>query len=143
MYWIDYAFSFHLESYAWRVPVILQCVCILPMMGLLLLIPETPRWLASHDKPDECLQVLARMRSTSTDDEEVLRLHDSILQAVALESSIGTGRWKDLLVNDGVKSRTRLLLACAIQAFQQLGGINAVICTSPRPKIFEGKHLLT
>ncbi|EFZ00038.1 hypothetical protein MHUMG1_02912 [Metarhizium humberi] len=127
VYWIDYAFSSHTSSYAWRVPVILQCVCILPMMGILMLIPETPRWLASHDRPDDCLRVLARMKSSSINDPEVQRQHHNILQVVAFEASIGTGSWKDLLSNDRVKSQTRLLIACSIQAFQQLGGINAVI----------------
>ncbi|KAG8418779.1 hypothetical protein J3459_012048 [Metarhizium acridum] len=96
-------------------------------MGILMLFPETPRWLASHDRPDDRLRVLARMKSASINDVEVQRLHDNILQVVAFEASIGTGSWKDLLSNDRVKSQTRLLIACAIQAFEQLGGINAVI----------------
>lgn len=54
VYWINYGFSTHLGSYAWRVPVILQCVVILPMFFILWIIPETPRWLAAHDRPDEC-----------------------------------------------------------------------------------------
>lgn len=95
-----------------------------------MLIPETPRWLASHDRPDDCLRVLARMKSSSINDPEVQRQHHNILQVVAFEASIGTGSWKDLLSNDRVKSQTRLLIACSIQAFQQLGGINAVICKS-------------
>lgn len=99
-----------------------------------MLIPETPRWLASHDRPDECLKVLARMKATSITDTEVQRLHHNILQVVAFEASIGTGSWRDLLSNDRVKSQTRLLIACAIQAFQQLGGINAVICKFCRNK---------
>lgn len=128
VYWIDYAFSSHTGSYAWRVPVILQCFCILPIMAILLVIPETPRWLAAHDQPDDCLRVLARMKSAPVDDADVRQLHSNILNVVAFESSIGSGSWKDLLKNDRVQSQKRLLIACAIQSFQQLGGINAVIC---------------
>ncbi|KHN97316.1 sugar transporter STL1 [Metarhizium album ARSEF 1941] len=127
VYWIDYAFSSRMGSYAWRVPVILQCLCILPMMGILMVIPETPRWLASHDRPDDCVRVIARMKSASIHDAEVQRLYRTILQVVAFEASAGAGSWRDLLSDDRVKSQTRLLIACAIQAFQQLGGINAVI----------------
>ncbi|UPL04283.1 hypothetical protein LCI18_015217 [Fusarium solani-melongenae] len=127
VYWIDYAFSSHYGSYAWRVPVILQCVPILIIMGLLTVIPETPRWLAAHDRPEECLKVLARIQGTSVDDPEVQRLHSVITHTVAYETSIGSGSWKDLLKEDSIQSRRRLLLACAIQSFQQLGGINAVI----------------
>lgn len=128
VYWIDYAFSSHTGSYAWRVPVILQCICIIPILVILTLIPETPRWLASHDRPDECLEILARIHSAPTDNIEVQRLHNTIIQTVAYEASIGAGSWKDLLKNDRIKSQKRLLIACAIQSFQQLGGINAIIC---------------
>ncbi|KXJ87940.1 sugar transporter STL1 [Microdochium bolleyi] len=127
VYWIDYAFSTHTASYAWRVPVILQCFCIIPMLIIVMFIPETPRWLASHDRPDESLQVLARIHATSTDDIEVRRMHSAIVQTVAIEASVGAGSWKDLFKNDSIKSQRRLLIACAIQSFQQLGGINAII----------------
>ncbi|KAF4334422.1 sugar transporter STL1 [Fusarium beomiforme] len=127
VYWIDYALSSHTGSYAWRVPVILQCVPILVIMCLLFVIPETPRWLAAHDRPEECLKVLAQIQGTSTDDPDVQVLHSVITQTVAYETSIGSGSWKDLLKEDSIKSRRRLLLACGIQGFQQLGGINAII----------------
>ncbi|KAF5971859.1 sugar transporter STL1 [Fusarium coicis] len=127
VYWIDYALSSHTGSYAWRVPVILQCVPILAIMGLLFVIPETPRWLAAHDRPEDCLKVLARIQGTSTDDPQVQVLHSVITQTVAYETSVGAGSWKDLLKEDSIKSRKRLLLACFLQAAQQLGGINAII----------------
>ncbi|KAF5609557.1 sugar transporter STL1 [Fusarium pseudoanthophilum] len=127
VYWIDYALSSHTGSYAWRVPVILQCVPILAIVGLLFVIPETPRWLAAHDRPEECLKVLAQIQGTSTDDPQVQVLHSVITQTVAYETSVGAGSWKDLLKEDSIKSRKRLLLACFLQAAQQLGGINSII----------------
>ena len=126
VYWIDYAFSMHISSYAWRIPVVLQCMFIIPMMFILWIIPESPRWLAAHDRPIECFAVLQRLRCNE-DQVIVQRLHGEILQTVEYETSIGAGSWKDLLRNDRIKSQRRLLIACAIQSFQQLGGINAVI----------------
>lgn len=100
------------------------------MLLLLPLIPETPRWLASHGRADECARVLAAMQDATPDDTEVQRQHASIMQAIALEASQKhrSTSWRHLLADDGVHSRSRLLMACAIQAFQQLGGINAVTC---------------
>jgi MFS family permease len=48
VYWIDYAFGKVSggPSYAWRVPVILQCVFLIPMLFILWIIPETPRYVA-------------------------------------------------------------------------------------------------
>ena len=126
-YWIDYAFSSHLSSYAWRIPVILQCIFLLPMLPILLVVPETPRWLASHDRGDESLRVLQRLHRTKMSDEAIRLLHADIMNTVALEKSIGAGQWKDLIRNDSIQSQRRFFIACAIQAFQQLGGINAII----------------
>ncbi|OLN89767.1 Sugar transporter STL1-like protein 13 [Colletotrichum chlorophyti] len=126
VYWIDYAFSTHTGSYAWRIPVALQCFCLLPMFILLRIIPETPRWLAAHDRSDDCLAVLRRLKCDE-DDESVRALHQSIMQTVSYEASVSAGSWRDLFVQDRIKSQRRFLIACAIQGFQQLGGINAII----------------
>jgi sugar porter (SP) family MFS transporter len=126
VYWIDYAFVKHTSSYAWRVPAVLQCVILIGILILLTLIPETPRWLAAHDHPEECLSVLARIADTSEADPEVQRLHSIITQTVAYENSRQAG-WKDIVKSDPIKSRRRFLIACGIQMFQQLGGINAII----------------
>lgn len=97
------------------------------MFAILRIIPETPRWLASHDCPDECLAVLRRLK-WDEDEESIRVLHNSIMQTVAYEQSVSAGSWRDLFVNDRIKSQRRFLIACAIQGFQQLGGINAIIC---------------
>ena len=43
-----------------------------------------------------------------------------------LQKAVGAGTWSDLLREDEVRSRRRLLIACSIQFFQQIGGINAL-----------------
>ena len=128
VYWIDYAFSSYSDSFAWRVPVILQCCFLIPMLLLIAIVPESPRWLAAHGRPEESLSVLRRSRGHALDDETILRLHGDIVQAVEDETAMGSGSWSTLLKADAIHSRRRLLIACGIQAFQQLGGINAIIC---------------
>jgi hypothetical protein len=97
------------------------------MLLLLLIVPETPRWLASHAPPSQSLSVLTRLHEYHRTSEEISALHASILQTFEYEKSLGAGSWKDLLRNDDIQSQRRFLIACAIQAFQQLGGINALI----------------
>jgi hypothetical protein len=151
VYWIDYAFSTISKgpetSYVWRVPTIMQCIFLFPMVILVLIIPETPRWLASHDRNEECFEVLRRMHKGKMTDAEIKAEYDTIIGTVALETSAGASSWKDLLRLDGglmkatsyhlhradyfctvVHTRRRFLIACGIQIFQQLGGINALIC---------------
>jgi hypothetical protein len=131
VYWIEFALSPIIRSLAWRIPMILQCVFLIPMIMLLFVIPETPRWLASHDMPEESLAVLKRLKHNTMEEVEIELLHQEILRTVAIEVSIGAGSWKDLLRNDAIQSRRRLFISCAIQIFQQLGGNNAIICKYP------------
>lgn len=150
VYWIDYAFSTISKgpetSFVWRVPTILQCIFLIPMLFIIAVTPETPRWLAGHDRNDECLQVLRRMHQSKMTDEDIKAEYDLIVHTVALETCAGAASWKDLFRSDGkscsceevgivltspatvVHTRRRFLIACGIQIFQQLGGINALIC---------------
>lgn len=97
------------------------------MLLILPLVPETPRWLAVHAPPNESLAVLTRLHRETHTEEAISQLHTSILESAALEANIGAGSWRDLLRNDEISSQRRFLLACGIQSFQQLGGINALI----------------
>lgn len=128
VYWIDYAFGTlrSTASFTWRIPVILQCIFLIPMIGIIIIIPETPRWLVSHDRSQEALDVLTRLHKGKPQ-ETIKRVHAEIVEAVAIESSVGAGKWSDLLKNDDIQSQRRFLIACSIQIFQQLGGINALI----------------
>lgn len=129
VYWIDYGFSKISSgpSYAWRVPVILQCIFLIPMLFIIMLIPDTPRWLIAHHRGEEGLDVLRRVNKGKMSEAAVLRMHSDITNTVAYEASIGAGTWSDLLKDDDIQSRRRFLIACGIQIFQQLGGINALI----------------
>ncbi|TGO90107.1 hypothetical protein BPOR_0079g00200 [Botrytis porri] len=100
---------------------------LVPMLGLLAIVPESPRWLAAHEKTDESLIVLARLHSYHMTEEQIESLHLDIVRTCEFEKSLGTGSWSDLFKNDAIQSQRRFLIACAIQSFQQLGGINALI----------------
>lgn len=127
-YWIDYAFTqSYTASFAWRLPAILQCLFLIPMLVLLFLIPESPRWLISHGRVDESLSVLKRLHNHEMSDSAIRELHADIKQTAEMEAALGAGNWGDIFKSDAIHSRRRFLIACAIQSFQQLGGINALI----------------
>ncbi len=128
VYWIDFAMSNVNSSAAWRVPTILQCVFLIVQLCLLPLVPDTPRWYASHDRSEDSLKVLQRLFEHSQSEEFINNLHADILQTVIVEKTLGSGTWNDLLKNDSIQSRRRLFLACGIQIMQQLGGNTAVLC---------------
>jgi MFS family permease len=127
-YWIDYGFTqSYTSSFAWRVPCILQCIFLVPMLLILFIVPESPRWLAAHSRPDDSLHVLQRLHKHHMSSQHIENLHADILRTCEFEASLGAGKWSDLLHNDSIQSQRRFLIACAIQSFQQLGGINALI----------------
>ncbi|WWC64932.1 uncharacterized protein I303_107546 [Kwoniella dejecticola CBS 10117] len=126
-YWTGYGFAFVDGSKAWRIPVAMQAIFIVPILVLVLIVPESPRWLASHGRAQESLEVLSRLQGKPIDHSDVVAQHQEIQRAVEIEESLGSGKWSDLLHEDDLKSRRRLIIACAIQFFQQIGGINGLI----------------
>lgn len=127
-YWIDYGFTqSYTASFSWRTPTILQCIFLIPMLVLLAIVPESPRWLAAHSRPAESLEVLTRLHSYHMSEDHIVSLHADIIRTCEYEASLGAGSWGDLFKNDAIQSQRRFLIACGIQSFQQLGGINALI----------------
>jgi hypothetical protein len=124
VYWIDYAFSTISKgpetSYVWRVPTIMQCIFLLPMIILVLIIPETPRWLAGHDRNEECFEVLRRMHCKKMTDAEIRAEYEMIVGAVALEASAGASTWKDLFRSDGESRKYRRSILTRLTDLVQL-----------------------
>lgn len=67
---------------AWLVPI---CIQLLPStilaVGMVAFMPQSPRHLMNRDREEECLQTLARLRSTSVDD---IRVRIEFLEIKAL-----------------------------------------------------------
>lgn len=59
--WTTYGSNLHLDdSWAWRVPTLVQAGLPAVVMCIILFFPETPRWLIAHDRPEEALAILAK-----------------------------------------------------------------------------------
>lgn len=91
------------------------------------LVKESPRWLENHGRHEEALASVAAYRGVDVNDTEARQAYQEIADAVAYEKSVMVKGFKALFANDELQSRRRLLIACSVQFFQQLGGINAII----------------
>jgi len=131
-YWVDYAASKGIPETSptqWQVPVGLQLV---PggLLGLgMLLIKESPRWLAKKGRNEEAWQSLLWIRG-SVETPEVQQEFQEILAGVEAEIQASEGfTWKELLLPS---NRLRMLLAITIQLAAQLSGNTSLAYFSPQ-----------
>ncbi|KAK9321377.1 general substrate transporter [Lipomyces orientalis] len=125
-YFIQYGCSFLDSQAAFRLPWAIQSIpAILLFIGLFWF-PFSPRWLASQNRWDETLQVLAFLRTPSCDinDPLVIAEYREIEDQIRTERQDGLHSFHELF---GKKMIKRLYIAMAIQAWSQLGGINFLL----------------
>ena len=83
-YWVDYGFGFVQSSAQWRCPIALQVVFAVSTIIIISFLPDTPRWLLSHDHIEEALQVLHRLHPQEGI-EEIEKRRLEIVAAIAQE----------------------------------------------------------
>lgn len=120
-YLVGYAFS---DS--WRSMFALGMVPGLALAVGILLMPDTPRWLAARGRLAEARAAIARVRGAAPAAAEV----EAELAAIrrAAEGPAGKAGWADLLAPS---VRPALIVGVGLFVLQQLSGINAVIYFAP------------
>lgn len=162
-YWIGYGTNFiggtgeGQSDAAWLIPI---CIQLLPSTilaaGMVLFMPQSPRHLMNRDREQECLDTLARLRSTTTDD---IRVRVEFLEIKALRDfermrlvekfpqyqdgsfksdfMIGYHDYLSLFTDKHLVKRTTV--AVLTMVFQQWNGVNAILYYAPF--IFQGLGL--
>jgi MFS family permease len=124
---VTYGTSGMTSTWSWRIPNLLQGFFSIVLLLLLPFLPESPRWLASVNRRDECRKVLAQIYSNgeidnSTVQAEYQLITDSLDRSVEFESV-----WK--VLRDMVKKpsdRKRTLLMLSVAVFSMWSGNNIV-----------------
>ncbi|GAN05195.1 general substrate transporter [Mucor ambiguus] len=141
-YWIDYAFVNVPGSVGWRLALGLQLIpALICLIGLLLFIPQSPRHSIDKNKHAEALETLAKIRGDGTKTHKnVLMEFTEMKQNITFEHKLYKDhKYKRIFSNGSENNRKRLWIGMAVQIFQQLTGVNALLVFAPQ--IFQATGL--
>ena len=129
---IDYGCLYGPDDMVWRFPIAFQCVFAGLVLVLMMRLPESPRWLLTHDRQEEAATVLAALDGRSRDSVEVRTHMAVIVDSIRASGDVGgVTPYSSLFTNGKTQHFRRLLLGASSQMMQQLSGCNAVIYYFP------------
>ncbi|KAI5458263.1 general substrate transporter [Mariannaea sp. PMI_226] len=113
------------DSRQWRVSLGIQMIPALILALLILLFPESPRWLIDNGKVEEGLQTLAKLHARGdTNDAWVRAEFEQIQESITFDHEHEAKSYIELFTDRSCFRR--LFLACAIQASIQMTGVSAI-----------------
>lgn len=131
-YWIDYGCLYGPDAFTWRFPITFQVVFAFIVLGLMIKLPESPRWLLTKDRHEDAATVLAGLEGTPRDSEAVKIQTGVIIDAIRASGHAGGVTPVSALLSGGkTQNFRRMLLGAGSQMMQQLSGCNAVIYYFP------------
>ncbi|KAH6619370.1 general substrate transporter [Chaetomium sp. MPI-SDFR-AT-0129] len=146
-YWIDYGASYGPPDLVWRFPIAFQIVFAIFIIVPMVFLPESPRWLLSHQRTEEADTVIAAIRGYEPGSEETILERDLIMDSLRAAGNLGQKSTpvKALFTGGKTQHLRRMLLGSSSQFMQQIGGCNAVIYYFPilfEESILHGNHNL-
>lgn len=115
---VSYLFS--LDGWGWRWMFASQAVPVLFLMVGLMLIPESPRWLASKGRMEEALAILKKVNIAKMAEHELGNIQKTL--------GLATGSFKEL-IRPGI--RKALFVGIVMMVFSQINGVNMMLLYAP------------
>ncbi|EON96387.1 putative sugar transporter stl1 protein [Phaeoacremonium minimum UCRPA7] len=132
-YWIDYGASYGPDDLTWRFPIAFQIIFALVVGIPMFFLPESPRWLLTHERYEEAERVISALRGYEVDSRETALERDVIVDSIRASGGFGQKSTpvKALTTSGKTQHLRRMLLGASSQLMQQVGGCNAVIYYFP------------
>ncbi|KAF7715515.1 MFS-type Sugar/inositol transporter [Penicillium ucsense] len=141
-FWINYGSLLHLTgSTMYLVPLAMQGLPAVLLLGGMLMCNESPRWLAKQDRWEEARATLSKVRALPADHPYVEEEFQGIAQQLEQERLlIGGSSFLDLMKEMWLVpgNRKRAIISVLLMICQQMTGTNAINYYSPQICV-EGK----
>ncbi|QLG74130.1 hypothetical protein HG535_0G00150 [Zygotorulaspora mrakii] len=122
-YCAGYSTRNYKDTAQWRVPLGLCFAWAIIICIGMLLIPESPRYLAENGRIEEARRAIARLSRVPVEHEFVESEIDQIVQGIEIQKANGEASWGELFSTKS-KILQRLITGCLVQSFLQLTGEN-------------------
>ena len=111
------------DTGSYRIPVALQFAWSIILCGGMLILPETPRFCIKKGQYEKAAKSLSRLRRLPVDHPGLVEELAEVRANHEYEVRMGKGTYADCFKGTVGK---RLLTGCALQALQQLSGVNFI-----------------
>ncbi|CAO2658432.1 Nn.00g061550.m01.CDS01 [Neocucurbitaria sp. VM-36] len=124
--WATYGTRNYADSWAWRIPSILQIAIPTVVIPAVLLIPESPRYLISKDRSAEARAILTKYHAGGDEHSLLVDFEmKEIEHAIKTDQQINANTsWLDLFRGKG--NRHRALISITLGVFAQWNGVGVV-----------------
>ena len=120
MYYISFGASYTNNTATFRIPWAIQIVPALIMLVGLYFVPRSPRWLASQDRLEEALQVLADLHGNGDPTTPIVQAEFlEIKEAMQVSSAMGRVQWGELVAP---RNFQRISIGIFVHIWTQLSG---------------------
>lgn len=123
-YWIDFGLLFtDPNPVSWRFPLAFQIFFALIILGFVMFLPESPRWLVLRNREEDAREVLSALLD---DDPQSTMVQNELVAIKATVLEMTKGSFRDMFTMTEDRHFHRTMLAYVNQMFQQISGINLI-----------------
>ncbi|KAI5918168.1 lactose permease [Camillea tinctor] len=125
--WTTYGTNLHLkDSWAWRTPTVVQAGMPAVVMCLIMLFPESPRWLIHQDRAEEALAIFAKYHGDGNPDSPLVQLQYREIVEEFQQNQDSNPWWDFRELFNTRAARYRLTMVIAMAFIGQWSGNNVV-----------------